>query len=456
MFIAGSSFAIYQLFISMYTASIDIQENALKPSYSYTGKLLGFLLGEVNLFFLMFPFAQFFITFGKWINLTSLTNMIGQVLALLSLVYLFFAAKTFKIQWSRCITLFLMVGFLVMSYFWTDGHMKADSKAIILRTTFAVLQTLVIVKIFTEKGDEYVFDVLKRYAIIIGVMSALSIALFPAESSWTIDDTGRKQAFFSAPNNLGQFLSFFFLILNFYKRKSIPMFWYLVLNGLIVYQAIQCDSKTSMTGGIICFALYNLRFLTRPFLIFVIGAGLYLPWYTQTFEKGEAEKIEFAKRDMTFTGRSDVWHVMLMDIDKYQKNTLGFGAGAFWGDKGPNPRADLQELEWTPNSGHNGYLDTKLALGWVGLALLLLFLFQYFTNIFRVLNNKNIVMLFISVIFCINNITETSFFREKHFFFVLLLLIAWYLAFKQKNDEAEEDAGETGAIEHQPSPITVQ
>jgi hypothetical protein len=443
----------------MYAASIEIEQGTFKPSYTYTGKLLGFVLGELNLFFLMFPFAQFFITFGKWINLTSLTNMIGQVLALLSLVYLFFAAKTFRLNWTRCIMLIALMSFLVLSYFWTDTHMKADSKTIILRTIFAVLQTLVIVKIFTEKGDEYVFDVLKRFAIIIGVMSALSIALFPSESSWTIDDTGRKQSFFASPNNLGQFLSFFFLILNFYKRKSIPTLWYLVLNGLIVYQAIECDSKTSMTGGIICFALYNLRFLIRPFLLFVIGAGLYLPWYTQTFEKGEAEKIEFAKRDMTFTGRSDVWHVMLMDIRNYHKHTLGFGAGAYWGDKAANPRASLQELEWTPNSGHNGYLDTKIALGWVGLCLLLLFLLQYFTNIFRVMNNKNIVMLFISIIFCINNITETSFFREKHFFFVLLMLITWYTAFKQQaddEDEDEEEVEEPEAITCQPSPVTVK
>jgi O-antigen ligase len=349
-----------------------------------------------------------------------------------------------------------LMGFLVLSYFWADGHMKADSKTVLLRTVFAVLQTLVIVKILSEKGDEYVFDVLKRFAIIIGVLSALSIALFPSESSWTIDDTGRKQSFFASPNNLGQFLSFFFLILNFYKRKSIPTIWWLVLNGLIVYQAMECDSKTSMTGGIICFVLYNLRFLIRPFLLFVIAAGLYLPWYTQTFEKGEAEKIEFAKRDMTFTGRSDVWHVMLMDIRKQDKHTLGFGIGAYWGDKAANPRASLQELEWIPNSGHNGYLDTKLALGWIGLILLLLFLLQYFSNIFRVMNNKNIVMLFISIIFCINNITETSFFREKHFFFVLLMLFTWYVAFKQKRDEdedEEEEIEEPHPLQYEPSPV---
>jgi hypothetical protein len=435
----------------MYASSIAIQQNTLKPSYVYTGKVIGLILGEVNLFFLMFPFDCFFITFGKWINLTSVTNLCGQVLALLSVGYLFFAARQFRINWAKAFMLMAVMAIVISSYFWADPAMKSDSKTVILRTCFAVIQTLVISKIFYEKGQEYVFDVLKRFAIIIGIMATLSIALFPSESSWTIDDSGRKQAFFASPNNLGQFLSFFFLFLNFYKRNSLKWPVVILLNLMIIYCANGCDSKTSLTGGIICFTLYHLRFLIRPFLIFVICAGMYLPYYTQTFEKGEAEKVEFAKRDMTFTGRSDVWHIMLQDLDETKRNLFGFGVGGYWGDNHYHPKAHLHELEWAPNSGHNGYLDTKIALGWFGVIALLVFFFQYFTNIFKVLSNKNIVMLFISVIFCINNITETSFFREKHFFFVLLLLITWYTNFKKK----EEDVPGEAELPNQYEPIPV-
>jgi hypothetical protein len=443
----------------MYASPLEIRQDILKPSYTYSGKLIGILLGEVNLFFLVFPFSSFFVTFGKWINLTSLTNMCNMVLGVMSVAYLFFAARTFKINWGRAIMLVAMMTTLVLSYIWADPVMKADSKTIIIRTIFAVIQTLVIVKICFEKGDEYVFDVLKRFAIIIGVMGALSIALFPAESCWTIDDSGRKQAFFASPNNLGQFLSFFFLFLNFYKRTSIKLPVLILLNLLIIYQANGCDSKTSLTGGILCFILYNFRFLIRPFLVFVICAGMYLPYYTGTFEKGEAEKIEFAKRDMTFTGRSDVWAIMLKDLDTQKRNLFGFGIGGYWGDNHYHPKASLHELEWEPNQGHNGYLDTKVALGWFGVICLLGFLFQYFTNIFRVMNNKNIVMVFISVIFCINNITETTFFREKHFFFILLLVITWYTNFKKKEvvEESTKEAEDASTVyELQPVPVPVK
>lgn len=438
----------------MYAATLDIQQDIAKPTYSYTGKVLGFILGEVNLFFMLFPFSDFFVTFGKWINFTSVTNMCNTVFALLSVGYLFLAARNIRINWGRCVMLILLLTLMVFSLLWVNPEMKADAKSSTIRTVLTVLQTLAIVKIFWEKGDEYVFDVLKRMAIIIGIMSALSIALFPTESSWTIDDTGRKQAFFSAPNNLGQFLSFFFLILNFYKRTEFKWYTVIFLNAVIIYQVVGCDSKTSLTGGLLCFILFHLRFLVKPFLIFVISAGIYLPYYTQRFAPGEAEKIEFAKRDMSFTGRSDVWHIMIDNLNDQGRALIGFGSGGYWGEKTYHPKSTMHELDWEPHQGHNGYLDMKVSLGWLGVILFLLFMLQYFANIFRVMTNENIVMLFLSVIFCINNITETSFFRGKHFFFVLLMLIFWYTVFKKPGKAAV--AEEEPAVAEDDMPLQLQ
>ncbi len=438
----------------MYASTLYTNDYTLKPGYSYSGKIIGFVLGEVNLFFMLFPFSDFWVTFGKWIDLTSVTNMFNTVFALISLVYLFFAARFIKISWARTVTMIAMALLLLISLLWVHPAMIADAKSSTIRTILTIFQTLVIVKIFSEKGDEYVFDVLKRFAIIIGILSALSIALFPAESSWTIDDTGRKQSFFSSPNNLGQFLSFFFLFLNFYKRSSLSWPTVIFLNAVIIYQVMGCDSKTSLTGGLLCFILYYLRFLIRPFLVFVICAGMYLPYYTQQFAPGEAEKIEFAKRDMSFTGRSDVWHIMIDNLNDQGRSIIGFGSGGYWGEKTYHPKSSMHELDWEPHQGHNGYLDMKVNNGWIGVVLLIIFLFHYFTNIFRVMNNKNIVMLFMSVIFVINNITETSFFRGKHFFFVLLMLFFWYTVFKKKKD-VEEEEEETQPVEEtiKPRPV---
>ena len=57
-----------------------------------------------------------------------------------------------------------------------------------------------------------------------------------------------------------------------------------------------------------------------------------------------------------------------------QRPLLGYGWMAFWGAHQANPLADVPLTSWILNvyylnSGHNGYLDTMLEAGVIGLAL---------------------------------------------------------------------------------------
>jgi O-antigen ligase len=144
---------------------------------------------------------------------------------------------------------------------------------------------------------------------------------------------------------------------------------------------------------------------------------------------------------------------MMKDQREYKKDVFGFGSGGYWGEKDYHPKSRMHELEWEPHQGHNGYHDIKLTMGYAGIILFILFLVHYFRNIFRVLSNRNIFMLFMSVIFCINNITESSFFRGKHFFFVLLMLIFWYTVFKNKDEVDDAREEEETAPDYQLQPV---
>jgi O-antigen ligase len=73
--------------------------------------------------------------------------------------------------------------------------------------------------------------------------------------------------------------------------------------------------------------------------------------------------------DDTFTGRTTIWAFALEMAE--QRPAFGWGYQAFWGDSldaparlGPGWVADMP-------SGHNGYLDTLLETGFIGLTLLL-------------------------------------------------------------------------------------
>lgn len=73
-------------------------------------------------------------------------------------------------------------------------------------------------------------------------------------------------------------------------------------------------------------------------------------------------------RDMTLTGRTDIW-IALIDYIQ-QRPLLGYGYGAFWAD-GSGPGDWVREtLQWDAPTAHNGWIEVTLALGFLGLVLL--------------------------------------------------------------------------------------
>jgi O-antigen ligase len=84
--------------------------------------------------------------------------------------------------------------------------------------------------------------------------------------------------------------------------------------------------------------------------------------------------LDILGKDPTLTDRTKLWHAVLqVPINP----VFGTGFENFWlGER----REKLWDIYWWhPNEAHNGYLETYLNLGLVGLALmLLLFLFAFF------------------------------------------------------------------------------
>lgn len=71
-------------------------------------------------------------------------------------------------------------------------------------------------------------------------------------------------------------------------------------------------------------------------------------------------------RDMTLTGRTEIWN----DLLTVKTNPfIGAGYSSFW--SGDELDVIKQRYQFTLNSAHNGYLETYLNLGWIGLLLLI-------------------------------------------------------------------------------------
>jgi len=125
-------------------------------------------------------------------------------------------------------------------------------------------------------------------------------------------------------------------------------------------------------------------------------------------------------RDSTLTDRTGIWDLAL---SLSQNGFVGTGFESFW--LGPRLTAMSAVFHWHPNEAHNGYLETFLNLGWVGLALLGFVLLRgYRTVLASLRRNPRIGTLMLAYFTAgiIYNFTEAAFFRMMAPVWIFFLL----------------------------------
>ncbi|MGY3451452.1 O-antigen ligase family protein [Bradyrhizobium sp. USDA 4353] len=130
--------------------------------------------------------------------------------------------------------------------------------------------------------------------------------------------------------------------------------------------------------------------------------------------------------DSSFTGRTTIWAFSEMEIAK--RPLLGWGYQSFWlvGADAPSITDAPGWVKAMPNS-HNGYYDTMLELGYVGLALLLAFLATTVHVIGRVMTHDHKrawILLSVALFVMFYNFLETLWLRAFDVSWVVFVLVA--------------------------------
>lgn len=200
--------------------------------------------------------------------------------------------------------------------------------------------------------------------------------------------------------------------------------------GLIVFLAILLAHQL--------FPLLRAPATTRVLLfilLLVMGAGFAL-----LLLNNSDLLVTLVGRDVTLTGRTDLWRAVLVSIGK--RPMLGYGFDGFWlGMQGESATVILA-VRWVVVQAHNGFLELWLNLGATGLALFLSAYFVCLRNAVRFyLRGRDTVrawpLLYLSFLF-MYNLTEATEMEQNSIFMVLFASLAAALSTHLTRGKEEE------------------
>ena len=356
--------------------------------------------------------------------------------------------------------LLTLFGFMAMSILWSDYPLVS-----LRRDVKSLCAAVMVLVVLTEpKPLEAITAVLRRGAYFLIPLSIVTIRYFrDIGISW--DWAGNAvfwQGVATAKNTLGQVAmtsALCFLgerIRRPSKEGRMIDFLYLLMSLYLLKGSDDAVSMTSLSVFAVgLFFFLRLQFLKlRPHrvkmfcllsCVLIFGVLLTLIWHTlNPFSENSfmGVIIRTMGRDMTLTGRTEIWS----DVFKVASRSpvIGVGYGAFWIGRLANiPWSE--NLTWALGQAHNGYVDTYLQLGWVGVGLLTAVILSSIRKIVRSFpidfEYGRFRMTFFLVILFVN-ITESTFLRGDHNMWFLFLLAA--LSVPYANERSVGSAEEKG------------
>jgi len=337
---------------------------------------------------------------------------------------------------EKYLTLF-MVWFLV-SVLWSDFPF-ASLKAAVRQ----VGSTIVILAFFLNaKSTSDALRYIKGVLVFYIALSFLAIALVPGATQW---EWPAWRGLTDHKNTLGQigFLSTVVWASGIggasIRGRTISTVFLLASLLLIVGSKSTTALMVLLAISFMSLWLSVDRRAGRMVSLTILGCLLSLVVMAGALDLGEITGA-FGK-DTTFTGRTDIWEVMLDEAKAHP--FIGCGLAGFWLMDNPTVLALYapDKFPWGPTEGHEGYLDLLNEIGAVGLLLLALMVAFYFRNLAKLRKPHFWKWFFIGIL--IVNLTESTLFRSASFtgWMFVLSYIALYSELIQSKAHAASSLG---------------
>lgn len=325
--------------------------------------------------------------------------------------------------------LWLLLGIALASTFWSDvpGTTLRGSVFVGQITTFGLY--------FAARYS--LREQLKLLAVTFSVVVLLSIATalaLPDYGVMTFQEGGFHQGawrgIYIHKNGLGRMmvlsaLVFLLSVNSSRKYRSIAWAGFVLSIALIVLST----SKTALAILFISIALlpfYKALRWRSSLAICLAIATIFIGGSVAVLLVSNAEAIlGVFGRDLTLTGRTDLWAAVLDKIG--ERPWLGYGYGGFWRSWEGESAQVLSIVRWAAPHSHNGFLDLCLDLGLLGL---LTFAFIFLAVCWRsiiclrsIRTSEGLLPIGYLTFLLLANLTESSLFRQNSLWILFIVSV---------------------------------
>ncbi|MFE1744021.1 O-antigen ligase family protein [Coleofasciculus sp. H7-2] len=298
----------------------------------------------------------------------------------------------FFIRWQKVVwavtkekLAFVLVTFALSSVVWSVAP------PVTLRRSIALVGTTIF---GTYLATRYSLkDQLRLLAWALGIACLLSLVFAVALPKYGVHQIGTHvgawRGIYTHKNAMGRALSLSFMVFLLLAleggRHRLVKWASLGLTVALIRMSTSATPLLSSLTLVSFLPLYWVLQLRHPLSAPLFAMGVMAGTTITTWFFGNVEAIlGAAGRDLTFSGRTELWSVLLDMINKHP--WLGYGYSAFWlGEKGESGKV-WNIIGWQPTYAHNGYLQLGLDLGWGGIWI---FALGFFINLMRALTRAH-------------------------------------------------------------------
>ena len=261
----------------------------------------------------------------------------------------------------------LIVGLCAVSALWSDYPFASIRRSVSLLTCLGFGLFC-----YLECGLAGTITRLGRSMLVLLVLSLLLWLFVPSVGVETLSGyEGALRGVFSTKNETGTAVEFsvsytLYRLLRDRRVVRPAIVLVLLVLGLLL---VRSSTAATISFAMIAVGMIACAWRSRWVLLLLFASGSIVVGFLAITMIDPTLPFQLAGRGSDLTGRVPLWQAALEAIA--QRPWFGYGYSGFWTADSRAVQQIWRTIGWQAPSAHNGYMDTALQIGVVGLALFL-------------------------------------------------------------------------------------